>query len=162
MLEKLDLLVRFWELRARNETVDVPLADSERAELLSLLRLIKDESAMSDPAAIVAFAEGCLPIQMTAKSGFLAGDLRQLDADQLVVAASEVLAEDDRTIVYIADAVSGIEYALPCVVLFSHVDMPCIMGLAIDGIPVRSTFTIPVSGMLRSPLGLPTQPRASA
>lgn len=159
MLEKLDLLVRFWELRARNE--DARLDDSERGELLSLLRLIRDDAAMSDPASAPP-AEGCFPVQMTAKSGFLAGDLRHIDADQLLVAATDALAEDERTIVYIADAVSGIEYALPCLVLFSHVDIPCIMGLAIDGIPVRSTFTVPVSGMLRSPLGLPTQPRASA
>lgn len=161
MIEKLDLLVRFWELRVRNEAASVLLDDSERAELLSLLRLVTNESAMSDPGS-APFSQGCLPVQMTAKSGFLAGDLRELGADQLIVATTETLAEDEQTIVYLADAVTGIEYTLPCIVLWTISDIPCVMGLAVDGIPVRSTFTVPVSGMLRSPLGLPSQPRASA
>lgn len=161
MLEKLDFLVRFWELRARNEIADDPLADSERAELLGLLRLVSNDSNMSDPGPAPC-AYGCLPVQMTARSGFLAGDLREITADQLIVAAADTLSEDDRTIVYLADALTGIEYTLPCVVLWTHADTPCAMGLAVDGIPLRATFTVPVSGMLRSPLGLPQQPRASA
>lgn len=161
MIEKLDLLVRFWELRARHEITGLPLEDSERAELLSLFRLVANDKAMSEPGPAPC-THGCLPVQMTARSGFLTGDLREIAADQLIVAAAETLSEEDRSILYLADMVTGIDYTLPCVVLWTHADTPCAMGLAIDGIPMRSTFTVPVSGMFRSPLGLPLQPRASA
>lgn len=161
MIEKLDLLVRFWELRARKEHPENMLDDSEHAELLSLLRLLGNDPRASEPGpAPCGF--GFLPVQMTARSGFLSGDLREIAADQLIVAASDMLSEDDRTILYLADAVTGIDYTLPCVVLWTHCDTPCAMGLAIDGIPTRSTFIVPASSMFRSPWGVPSQPRASA
>lgn len=160
MMEKLDLLVRFWELREKEEIVHLPLEDGERAELLSLFRLVATDKACDPGPAPCVY--GSLPVQMTARSGFLAGDLREITADQLVIAAADMLIENDQTIVYIADALTGVEYTLPCIVLWAHADTPCAMGLAIDGIPVRATFTIPVAGMLRSPLGVPALPRAMA
>lgn len=161
MMAKLDLLFRFWELRARHESLELMLDDNERAELLSLLRLVSSEKKVSEPGP-APFAPDGLPVQMTARSGFLTGDLREITADQIIVAAADTLVEEAPTILYVADIVSGIDYTLPCVVLWTHIDAPCSMGLAVDGVPMRSSFTVPVSGMFRSPLGLPSQPRASA
>lgn len=154
MIEKLDFFVRFWELRARYEAAGVPLDEAERVELLSLLQLVASDGRGSEPGPAPS-ARRSLPVQMTARGGFLAGDLREVGAEQIVVAAAETLAEGDRVIVYLADAVTGIEYALPCVVLWTHEGAPCAMGLAVDGVPTRATFTVPVAGMLKSPLGLP-------
>jgi len=161
MLEKLDLLIRFWELRARDEVLGDKLSDSERGELLSLLRLLSNDEGISEPGP-APYARVFLPVQMTTRSGFLTGDLREIAPDQLVVAAAETLVEEDRTLLYLADAWSGIDYTLPCVVLWTHNDSPCAMGLAIDGIPIRSSFTVPMAGMFRSPLGSPSQQRATA
>jgi len=159
MLEKLDLLIRFWELRARDEVLGEELTDWERGELLSLLRLLSDDEGMSDPGP-APYAPAFLPVQMTTRSGFLTGDLREIAPDQLIVAAADTLFEEDRTLLYLADAWTGIDYTLPCVVLWTHTDTPCAMGLAIDGVPMRSSFTVPVSGMFRSPLGSPSPTRA--
>src|SRR4051794_4186045 len=73
VIEKLDFLVRFWELRARYEALGVPLTKHERLELLSLLQLI---AAEDEPAAMEAIdpARRGIPAQITAGSGFLSGD----------------------------------------------------------------------------------------
>jgi hypothetical protein len=151
VIEKLDFLVRFWELRARYEAVGGPLTERERVELLSRAQLVGADATGANLLA-EASARQRLPVQMTAPGGFLSGEMRSVAAEQLVVAAARCLPEHERTIVYVADAVSGVEYALPCVVLWCQEDEPCLMGLGVDGIPTRSAFTIPVAGMWRSPL----------
>ncbi len=40
VIEKIDFLVRFWELKARRESCGDPLAASEQVELLSLMQLM--------------------------------------------------------------------------------------------------------------------------
>lgn len=152
MIEKLDFLVRFWELRARYEALGIPLTESERVELLSLVQLVAAADEVSEPGPAPR-ARRALPVQLTARSGFLSGDLREVCGEQLIVAAADLIAPGDRAIMYLADAVTGVEYALPCRVVWAHKDSPCAMGFVVDGIPTRSTFTVPVGGMLRSPLG---------
>jgi hypothetical protein len=152
VMDTLDFLVRFWELRARYERLGMPLTQPERVELLSLLTLVASEAMTSEmePAGSVRHR---VPVQLTAGSGFLAGDLTELTADRLIIGAAEPIAAGTRTIVYVADAVSGVEYSIPCTVVWARDDEPCVMGLVIDGIPSRAEFTVPVSGLWRSPLG---------
>ena len=40
MIDKLDFLVRFWELKARNASLGEPLGPREQIELLSLMQLV--------------------------------------------------------------------------------------------------------------------------
>jgi hypothetical protein len=91
---------------------------------------------------------------LTAGSGFLAGELKDLSYDRLAIATAEPLPIGHRTIVYVADAVTGVEYTLPCAVACTHAGSPCLIGLAPDGLPLRSQFTVPSSGLWRSPLGI--------
>ena len=46
MLEKLDFLVRFWELNARHATVGEPLSSLEQVELCRLLRTLARERSI--------------------------------------------------------------------------------------------------------------------
>jgi hypothetical protein len=153
VMEKLDILVRFWDLRARYETLGVPLTRAEGLELLSLLQLLV-ASAEPMPVESIDPSERGLPVLVTAGAGFLAGDLKDLSSDRLVIGAVGPLPTGQRTILYVADAVSGVEYSVPCVVLWSKDDEPCLIGLAPDGVPTRSEFTVPVTGFFRSPLGI--------
>jgi hypothetical protein len=150
-MEKLDFLVRFWELRARYEAIGVPLTKNERFELLSLLQLVASEDEPSAIEAVDSSRRG-VPVQLTAGSGFLSGDLKELTSERLVVGAVSPLTVGERTVVYIADAVTGIEYTVPCVVSWAREDEPCLIGLAPDGLPSCSRFTVPKSGLWRSPL----------
>ena len=153
MMEQLDLLVRFWELRARYEALGMPLNKQERLELLSLLQLV---AAVDDapPLDSVDTSVRGIPVQLTAGSGFLSAELKELAYDRLVVTTAEPLPVGHRTIVYVADAVTGLEYTLPCSVASARTGSPCLVGLAPDGLPLRSHFTVPSSGLWRSPLAI--------
>jgi hypothetical protein len=152
-MEKLDLLVRFWELRVRYEALGMPLDKHERLELLSLLQLVASADEAPPLEAIDVSRRG-VPVQLTAGSGFLAGELKDLSYDRLIVTTAESVPIGHRTIVYLADAVTGVEYTLPCVVANALTGSPCLIGLAPDGLPMRSQFTVPSSGLWRSPLGI--------
>src|SRR5438477_11345992 len=108
-MEKLDFLVRFWELRARFETLGVPLTKSEGFELLSLLQFL---TANDEPNAIESIdaSRQNIPTQLTTNSGFLATKLKDLSTERLMINAIEALPNGQRTILYITDAVSGVEY----------------------------------------------------
>jgi hypothetical protein len=150
-MEKLDLLVRFWELRVRYEALGMPLDKQERLELLSLLQLVASGEE-SPPLEAVDRSRRGVPVQLTAGGGFLAGELKDLSYDRLVVTTAELLPVGHRTIVYVADAVTGVEYTLPCVIAATRADSPCLLVLTPDGLPLRSQFTVPSSGLWRSPL----------
>lgn len=151
MLEKLDFMVRFWDLRARHEA-HAPLTPLERGELLSLLSLMVTDDPMPDPTPAPSRGEG-IPVQITARGGFLAADLRHVCSAGLVVVTEAPLAIGQSTVVRVADAESGVEYHLPCVVEWSFVGTPATMALRVDGAPTRMTCTTPEAGTWGAPLG---------
>jgi hypothetical protein len=154
VMEKFDFLVRFWELRARYENLDTSLGPNERIELLSLLQLFSSIPPDAQKSGSTGVVRRGVPVQITAGSGFLAADLKEVTSDRLVVGAAERLPPGRRTIVYIADALTGVEYVVPCTVAWSRDDEPCLISLAPDGVPTRSHFTVPSAGLFRSPLGI--------
>jgi hypothetical protein len=66
--------------------------------------------------------------------------VRYICAAALLVASVKAMTLGERVIIRTADAVSGVEYSLPCTVAWVHDGSPCIIALAVDGIPVRSDF----------------------
>jgi hypothetical protein len=94
-----------------------------------------------------------IPVTLTAGGGFLACELRSVHADGIVVAAVAPLPAGTSTIARLADAVSGVEYEIPCSVVWSRTYTPASIALRVDGAPLRSEFSIPPVGMWRSPLG---------
>lgn len=152
MLEMLDFMVRFWQLRARHGATSPTLTASERTELLSLLQMLACDLHL--PAAGPApKVEHGLPAQLTAPGGFLAGELRYVCPEGLIVASTSPLRCGTSTVVHVADAVAGVEFEIPCVVQWARVGVPSAMGLRVDGDPRRMAFAIPPPGMWRSPLG---------
>src|SRR3954452_7079091 len=86
VMEKLDFLVRFWELRARYEAIGLPLTKNERFELLSLLQLGASEDGPSAIEAADTSSRGAT-VQLTASATFLSGALKDLSSERLVVGA---------------------------------------------------------------------------
>ena len=161
MLEKLDFMVRFWQLRVRHGALGAPLTSVERIELLSLLRLMSTDLRLPEPGPAPRSDCG-LPVQLTAPGGFISGELRMVCADGMVVACATPMRSGNSTIVRPADAVSGFEYTIPCVLEWAHVGRPSAMALRVDGAPARLTFAIPERGMWRSPLGWAEPPWSPA
>jgi hypothetical protein len=142
VLEKIDFLVRFWELNARNAQLGQPLTSPERLELLSLMQLVTGDVRVQG-AGPVGRTRGALPAQMIGDGTIKAVEIRSVSAAALLVASVSTLSVGSQVIVRVADAVSGVEYALPCKVKWVYVGAPCTMALIVDGIPTRTDFSTP-------------------
>ncbi len=143
VLEKIDFLVRFWELRARSERLGDPLAAGEQVELLSLMQLVT--GTRMQEAGPVARDQGAIPAQVVGDGDIQAIEIRNVSAAAILIAAASALTAGARVIVRIADAVSGIELALPCTVVWAYRASPCTMALEVDGIPTRTDFVASAS-----------------
>lgn len=151
MIQKLDFLVRFWELKARHATLGEPLGPKEQIELLSLMQLVTHDFRVPK-AGPVARTVGSLPAQLIGDGTILPIDVRSVSAAAIVVAAAGTMSLGVRVVVRAADAVSGVEYALPCTVAWVHPGTPNTMALVVDGIPTRSNFSSPPDAQARSAL----------
>lgn len=142
MIEKIDFLVRFWELKARNAQLGEPLSSHEQVELLSLMQLVTGEHRLPE-AGPVGRTRGALPAQLIGDGTIKSVEIRSVSASALLLASATPLSAGSQVIVRAADAVSGVEYALPCKVMWVYLGTPCAMALVVDGIPKRTDFAVP-------------------
>jgi hypothetical protein len=139
MLEKLDLMVRFWELTARHATVGHPLSTDEQVELLSWMQLITSDLEVPGPGPL-AQNGGALPAQVIGAGTSQAVELRAVLARALLVTSASPIPPGASVLLRATDAVAGVEYIIPCVVKWVHYAGPCSLALVVDGIPTRKSF----------------------
>jgi hypothetical protein len=137
VIDKLGFLVRFWELKARHATLGQPLLGHEQLELLSLMQLVTGDCQVPPPGTC-ARPSNAIPAQLIGEGTILPVEVRHVNAAALVLSSVKPMALGERVIVRTADAVSGVEYVLPCSVVWVYDASPCIMALVVDGIPTRS------------------------
>jgi hypothetical protein len=153
LIDKLDFLVRFWELKARNAALGQPLAGNEQIELLSLMQLVTGDL---DVPAIGPCdrPKTALPAQMIGDGTILPVEIRSVAAGAMVVSCASTVPTGAQVILRAADAVTGVEYALPCKVLWVYRGAPTIVALSVDGIPTRRVFVGVPEPRLTMPLAL--------
>jgi uncharacterized membrane protein YgcG len=139
LIDKLDFLVRFWELKARNASLGEPLAPREQIELLSLMQLVAGEIEVP-PAAPIERPKNALPAQLIGEGTILAVEVRAVSAAAMIMTCTSLVPVGSQMILRAADAISGVEYALPCKVLWTYRGAPTFLALGIDGIPTRIDF----------------------
>jgi hypothetical protein len=153
VIDKLDFLVRFWELSARHATLGHPLGASEQVELLSLLQLVQSD-AMVPAIGHAGPTEDAVPAQLIGEGALVSIELREVSAYGMRVACAGSMAEGTHVVVRVADALTGVEYVLPCTVAWLHRGAPNTMALVVDGIPSRQNFFSPVDAQARSSLAM--------
>jgi hypothetical protein len=139
VIDKIGFLVRFWELKARHASLGQPLSGGEQLELLSLMQLVTGDFQMPDPGNY-ARPDNAMPAQLIGEGTILSVEVRDVCAAALLVSSARAMAPAERVIVRAADAVSGVEFSLPCSVAWVYDGNPVIMALVVDGIPTRSEF----------------------
>ena len=149
MIDKLDFLVRFWELQARHATLGHPLVATERVELLSLMQLVTSDARVPQEGPAAPHDEA-LPAQLIGEGMIVSVEIRDVSASGLLVACAVILQRGSHVILRAADAVSGVEYVLPCSVAWVHRGAPNTTALVVDGIPSRKSFFAPVDAQARS------------
>lgn len=159
MIDKLDFLVRYWELNARNASMGVPLEAHERSELLSLMQFVTDQEIglFSSPQAgtgMVARPKDAFPAQMIGDGTILRVEIRSVAAGGVVVSSASAVPEGALVVLRASDAITGLELVLPCRVAWVHRGAPMILALTVDGIPKRTVFAGIPDLPLRMPLRL--------
>jgi hypothetical protein len=137
VIDKIGFLVRFWELKARHATMGQPLSSSEQIELLSLMQLVTGGFKMPEPGTC-ARPRDALPAQLIGEGTIMPVEVRYTCAAALLVASVKPMTLGERAIVRMSDAISAVEFALPCAVAWVYDSSPCIMALVVDGIPTRT------------------------
>jgi hypothetical protein len=153
VIDKLDFLVRFWELKARHATLGQPLAPNEQLELLSLMQLVTHDFKVPK-AGPIARTRHAMPAQLIGDGWIFPVEVRSVSAAALIVAGASYIPAGSRVVVRAADAVSGVEYTLPCSVAWVHAGAPYTMALVVDGIPTRNDFSTPTDAPMRSTLSM--------
>lgn len=139
MLEKLDFLVRFWQLSARHATVGDPLTSPEQRELLALLQLVTSDLKVPGPGHL-SRSGGGMPAQIIGDGGIRNVEIRNVAAGAILVTSATPFERGARLILRAADALVGVEYAIPCKVHWIQEGAPSSMALVVDGAPTRSDF----------------------
>lgn len=157
LLEKLDFLVRFWELKARHACQGEPLSPAEQVELLSLLQLVSADLVVPQPARSRSAesadrADGAMPVQLVGDGAMVIGQLRSVSAGSLLVASSTTFEPGASLIVRVTDAVVGVEFSLPCAVAWSMRGTPDRMALTPDGVPSRARLVSPIRANAHFPM----------
>jgi hypothetical protein len=155
VIDKIGFLVRFWELKARHASLGQPLSGGEQLELLSLMQLVTGDFQMPEPGNY-ARPDNAMPAQLIGEGTLLAVEVRDVCAAALLVSGARAMAPGERVIVRAADAVSGVEFSLPCSVVWVYDGRPVIMALVVDGIPTRAEFAAsePAIGSMASVLAM--------
>jgi hypothetical protein len=161
LIDKLDFLVRFWELKARNASLGEPLAPREQIELLSLMQLVTGDLEVPI-AGPVDRPKGALPAQMIGDGTILPVEIRTVTAAAVIVSCAGAMPAGAQVILRAADAISGVEYALPCNVIWVYRHAPTIVALSVDGIPIRREFAEVPEPRMAMPLALGPHARLRA
>jgi hypothetical protein len=141
VIHKIGFLVRFWELKARHGTLGEPLSAREQLELLSLMQVVTSDFKLPQPGTCPRPANA-LPAQLIGEGTIVSVEARHVCAAALLVASTRSMTAGARVIMRTADAISGVEYALPCSVAWVYEASPCIIALVVDGIPARAEFAV--------------------
>jgi hypothetical protein len=153
LIDKLDFLVRFWELQARNASLGEPLGPREQIELLSLMQLVTGDLDVP-VVGPVDRPRGALPAQLIGDGTILPVEVRSVSAAAVVVSCASGVPPCSPVILRTADAITGGEYALPCTVLWVYKGSPTILALSVDGIPTRAVFAEVPEPRMSMPLAL--------
>lgn len=161
MLEKLDFMMRFWDLKARHEALGAPLSPRERIELLSLIGLMATDDPLPPPGPPPR-SEHALEAQITARGTFVGVEVRMVCARGLVVACMTPLAAGQSTVVRLVNDATGMEYAVPCLVEWGAPGSPSAMALRVDGAPARASFVASEGPGWGSSIGWIAEPSPTA
>ncbi|HVH41256.1 MAG TPA: hypothetical protein VM925_02905 [Labilithrix sp.] len=153
MIDKLDFLVRFWELKARNSSLGEPLGSREQIELLSLMQLVTGDLDIP-PTGPCERPRNALPAQMIGDGTILPVEIRSVAAGAVIVSCASTVPAGAQVILRATDAITGVEYVLPCNVLWVYRGAPTIIALGVDGIPTRRVFAGIPEPRLTMPLTL--------
>ena len=95
-----------------------------------------------------------MPAQMIGDGTILHVEIRSVSAAAVIVSCASTVPVGAQVILRAADVISGVEYALPCKVIWVYRASPTIVAVSVDGIPTRAVFVGIPEPAMSMPLAL--------
>lgn len=142
-----EMIYEYQLLRGKQDRLDVPLDDVERARLVGLEHLLSGDAAgsagrrgMSRVANGSTTPTVIVPTRVlfTTAGGFETGEVKNLSGSGLAIATRRPPEAGTRIVVRVEESKSAVEYFFPCRVAWRRVTANLGMGVAFDGVPTRS------------------------
>ncbi len=154
LFDVIELIYDYQLLCSKRDALGIELSDDERGRVMGLGRLLEDRVSSGPARRSWARVELHGPVQFTTVGGFGVADLRDIGGGGLAVTTRKPLPFGARTVIRFVDYSAGREFIFPCRVVWSQQSAALQMGLAFDGVPLRTQFRVPPAGEWRQGLFL--------
>lgn len=131
-----EMIYEYQLLRGKQDRLDVPLDEEERARLSALSRLLTGEP--SSGRRTMPRAPVPARVVFTMPGGFESGEIKNISGSGLAIATAHPPAQGTRLVVRVEDG--GVEYLFPCRVVWRRVASNLGMGAVFDGVPSRASM----------------------
>lgn len=130
-----EMIYEYQLLRGKQDRLEVPLDEEERARLAALSRLLSGDNVGSRRA--MPRAPVPARVVFTMPGGFESGEIKNISGSGLAIATARPPAEGTRIVVRVEDG--GVEYLFPCRVVWQRLASNVGMGAIFDGVPTRAS-----------------------
>jgi hypothetical protein len=132
-----DLLYEYQLLKGKQDHLEVPLGEDERARLVGLAQMLLGEDHESGRRGMPRVP---MPahVEFTQPGGFEAGEVKNASGSGLALATRRPPVEGTRIVVRVEDTQRAVEYFFPCRVVWRRLGASAGMGVKFDGVPTRT------------------------
>lgn len=137
-----DLLYEYQLLKGKQDHLEVPLGEDERARLVGLAQMLLGEHPESGRRGMPRVP---MPahVEFTQPGGFERGEVKNASGSGLALATARPPVEGTRLVVRVEDTERALEYFFPCRVVWRRLGPSAGMGVKFDGVPSRSGLYAP-------------------
>lgn len=135
-----DLIYEYQLLRGKQDHLEVPLDESERARLVGLAQMLLGELSGDSGKRGMPRVPVPTHVEFTQPGGFESGEIRNASGSGLAIATRRPPIEGTRIVVRVEDTAHALEYFFPCRVIWRRLAGSPGMGLTFDGVPTRTSL----------------------
>jgi hypothetical protein len=129
-----EMIYEYQLLRGKQDRLDVPLDEEERARLVALSRLLTGDT--TGGRRVMSRAPVPARVVFTMPGGFESGEIKNISGSGLAIATAHPPQQGSRIVVRVEDG--GVEYLFPCRVVWRRLAANLGMGAIFDGVPSRA------------------------
>lgn len=134
-----ELVYEYQLLKGKQDHLDVPLDETERARLVGLAQMLMGDGGPDGGRRGMPRVPAPSRVEFTQPGGFETGEIKNASGSGLAIATRRPPGIGTRVVVRVEDARHALEYFFPCRVAWRRLGANAGMGVAFDGIPTRSS-----------------------
>ena len=134
-----ELVYEYQLLKGKQDHLDVPLDETERARLVGLAQMLMGDGGSESGRRSMPRVPAPSRVEFTQPGGFEGGEIKNASGSGFALATRRPPSVGTRVVVRVEDTARALEYFFPCRVAWRRMGASPGMGVAFDGIPTRSS-----------------------